>query len=387
MNPTAVSYRQPDAFARLTAVLPQLGAQAAHHDDCDEFVAANYVALKNARMMSLAVPRELAGDGLDAASLAPLLGKMAQSCSSTALAFAMHTHVVALTAWRWTHQKAPVEGLLKRVADEQIVLISSGGSDWLDSSGAARRVDGGFAIEAVKNFASGVPAGTLLNTSAVYDDPQSGPTVLHFMVPLNSPHVKIEENWRAMGMRGTGSHQVRISGFFVPDSQVAARRPRGQWHLLFHLVSMIAIPILYSVYYGVAEALRNEAISAAKRRPLTPSLLQLAGALDTELAAARFALSDMLAASDGQPGPDTTNRVFLARGNLVRALTATGERALDLAQGAGYMRTGPIERLFRDIQAARFHPLTTQPQRDLAGRLALGVELDTPVGAGAAVAA
>jgi acyl-CoA dehydrogenase len=261
-------------------------------------------------------------------------------------------------------------------------LISSGGSDWLDSSGVARRVDGGFAIEAVKSFASGVPAGTLLNTSAVYDDPQAGPTVLHFMVPLNSPQVKIEENWRAMGMRGTGSHQIRMSGFFVPDSAVAGRRPRGQWHLLFHLVSMIAIPIVYSVYYGVAEALRNEAISAAKRRPLTPPLIQLAGALDTELAAARFALSDMLAASGGQPGPETTNRVFLGRANLVRALIATGERALDVAQGSGYMRTGPIERLFRDLQAARFHPLPTYPQQDVAGRMALGLELDAPLGAG-----
>src|SRR5262245_31818027 len=111
--------------------------------------------------MSAAVPHELGGDGSDAVALSPLLRTLAQSCSSTALAFAMHIYVVALLAWRWHNQKAPVDGVLKRVADDQIVLISSGGSDWQDRSGTARRVEGGFVIDAVKGYASGVPAGTL----------------------------------------------------------------------------------------------------------------------------------------------------------------------------------------------------------------------------------
>src|SRR5689334_9793518 len=309
-----------DVRQRLSQLLPQFAQEAARHDEADSFVAANYAALKNARLISAAVPKELGGDGMTMRELSSLLIDLAMSCSSTALAYAMHTHVVALTAWRWRNQKAPVDALLKRVADEQIVLISSGGSDWLDSSGTARRTEGGFLIDAVKGFASGVPAGTLLNTSAVYDDPQNGPTVLHFMVPLKDPHVTIEPTWHAMGMRGTGSHQVRINGFFVPDSGVAGRRPRGKWHPLFHLVSMIAIPLIYSVYYGVAQALRDAAIETAKRRPVTSPAVQLAGALDTELAAARFALADMVAASGGQPGPETTNRMFLGRANLVRAL-------------------------------------------------------------------
>ena len=181
-------------------------------------------------------------------------------------------------------------------------------------------------------------------------------------------------------MRGTGSNQVRLSGFFVADAAVAARRPKGLWHPLFHLVSMIAIPLVYSAYYGVAEALRGAAITSAQRRPRTPALVQLVGSLDTELAAARYALADMIAASEGQPGPETTNRVFLGRANLVRAVLATADRALDVAQGSGFMRAGGIERLFRDLQAARFHPLQPQAQQDIAGRMAFGLGLDGPVG-------
>lgn len=376
MNAIDTLSRQPDAFERSAALLPQITAKVEQHDGIDEFVAGNYAELQRARLMSAAVPQELGGDGLDAAALAPLLRGLARTCSSTALGFAMHTHVVALLAWRWRHQKAPVDAVLKRVAEEQIVLISSGGSDWLDSSGIARRVEGGFIIDAVKGFASGVEAGTLLNTSAIFDDPDSGPTVLHFMVPLKGPNVTIEPNWRALGMRGTGSHQVRIEGLFIADGAVGARRPRGVWHPLFHLVSMIAFPIIYSVYYGVGEALRDAALAVARRRPMAQSVVELVGAMETELAAARFALADMLEASAGKPGPETTNRIFLGRANIVRALTTLADRALDVAQGSGYLRSGPVERLFRDIQAARFHPLPTHAQQNLAGRMALGLDID-----------
>jgi acyl-CoA dehydrogenase len=203
--------------------------------------------------------------------------------------------------------------------------------------------------------------------------------VLHFMVPLSAREVTIEPSWRAMGMRGTGSHLVHIKGFLVADAAVAAKRPRGQWHPLFHMISMIAFPIIYSVYFGGAEAIRDAAVAAAKRKPVTPQLVDLVGALDTELAAARVALADMLAASATQPGPETTNRVFLGRSNIVRAIMATAEKALEVAHGAGYMRSSPIERLFRDLQAARFHPLTPHGQRDLSGRMALGLPIDGPL--------
>jgi acyl-CoA dehydrogenase len=374
--------RKPDRRApieRVASLLDSFAAAAADHDANDSFVAENYVLLRNARLMSAGVPTELGGDGLEVPQLAALLQTIAHACPATALAFAMHTHLIALLAWRWRHQKAPLDAVLKRVADEQIVLVSTGGSDWLDSSGSARKVEGGFAVDVVKGFASGIPAGALLNTSAVYDDPDAGPTVLHFMVPLSAKEVRIEPNWRAMGMRGTSSHVVRIEGFVVAEDKISARRPKGQWHMLYHLISIIAIPLIYAVYLGVAESLRDAAVAAAKRRPLTPQLVDLVGEVETDLAAARYALADMIAGSAEAPGLESTNRAFLGRGNFVSAAMRMAGNALELSAGSGYMRASPIERLFRDLQAARFHPLMSRPQRDLAGRLALGVAVDGPL--------
>lgn len=69
---------------------------------------------------------------------------LARHCSSTALAFSMHTHLVATLAYLWRAGNAAPETMLRRVAAENLVLVSTGGSDWLSGSGKLERVDGGF---------------------------------------------------------------------------------------------------------------------------------------------------------------------------------------------------------------------------------------------------
>jgi acyl-CoA dehydrogenase len=322
------------------------------------------------------VPREFGGGGATHAELATILGELARHCGSTALAFAMHTHQVAIAAWRWKHQKAPLDGLLKRVANERIVLLSSGGSDWLYGSGSATRVDGGFRIDARKVFVSGAPAGDLLMTSAVHDDPEAGPTVLHFAVPMKAPGVEIVPTWRVLGMRGTGSHDVLLKDVFVADAAIGGRRPQGKWHPLFHIISMIAFPLVYAVYVGVAQAARDVAVRQAARRRTDDHLVYTIGSIENELAAAHLALADMLAAAaTDRPGFEVTNRVMIGRALVARSVLKVGELAMEAAGGRAFFRDLGLERLFRDLQAARFHPLAEGAQRDYAGRMALGLEV------------
>lgn len=351
--------------------------RAAAVDDEDRFVAENYADLKASGLVSAGVPEELGGSGASHAEMCEVLRELGRHCGSTALAFSMHTHQVMTNAWRWRHAKAPVEGLLKRIAAERIILLSSGGSDWLQGSGSATREDGGFRIRARKIFTSGAPAGDLLLTSAVYEDPEAGPTVLHFAVPMSAPEVRIESTWRVMGMRGTGSHDVTIDGFFVPDSAVGGKRPQGKWHPLFHIISMVAIPLIYSVYVGVAEAARDLALSQASKRRGDHHLLHLVGGMENELAAARLALADMVAAAGlNAPGPVVTSRVFTGRTLVARSAIAAAEQAMLVAGGSAFYRGNGLERLFRDVQAARYHPLQEGLQHELAARVALGLDID-----------
>jgi acyl-CoA dehydrogenase len=54
----------------------------------------------------------------------------------------------------------------------------------------------------------------------------------------------------------------------------------------------------------------------------------------------------------------------------------TVERAMEAAGGASFYRRIGLERAFRDVQGARFHPLQEKPQLRYAGRLALSLDID-----------
>ncbi|WP_119301405.1 acyl-CoA dehydrogenase family protein [Dongia deserti] len=362
----------------LVAVARHLGQdfaqRAAEMDETDTFVGENYEALKSAGLVEAGVPKELGGGGHDVDALATMLRELAHHCSSTALAFAMHTHQVAIPAWRWVHQKAPVEPLLKRVAAERIILLTSGGSDWIAGSGKAEKVEGGYRITARKIFSSGAPAGNLLMTSAVWDSSDEGPQVLHFGVPMTSPNVRIIPVWKTLGMRATGSHDVLIDGHVVPDSAVALKRKAGEWHLVFHTIAMIAFPLIYAVYLGVAESARDIALELARKRRPDPHTTELAGKMETELRGAQLAHAAMLAAvRSNKPGPETTNEVMIGRSLVASHAIATVELAMEAAGGAAFYRAAGLERRFRDIQGARYHPLQSGPQAAFAGSIALGL--------------
>lgn len=362
-----------DWLALAESLGQQFAASEAIADAEDLFVADNIAQLKASGFTAAGVPSELGGGGASFTDLCAALRILGRYSSSTALAFSMHTHQVMVPTWRWHHQQAPVEGLLKRVVTEQLILVSSGGSDWLQSAGQAVKVEGGFLVTARKVFASGAPAGNLLMTSAVYDDPENGATVLHFAVPLNAPGVAIEPTWQALGMRGTGSHDVVLSDVFIPDAGVALRREQGKWHFIFHLISMIAIPLVYSVYVGVAEAARDRVIQLARKRPKEEHLCYLVGGLDNELMAARLALQHMIStAVVSHPSFETTNQIMTGRTLVAKAVLNVADLAMEIAGGSAFYRKLGLEKLFRDVQGVRYHPLREEAQRKLSSQLALG---------------
>lgn len=355
----------------------QFAARDAEADESDLFVADNIARLKSTELIAAGVPIELGGGGASYADLCTVLRILGRYCSSTALAFSMHSHQVMVATWRWRNQNAPVDGLLKRVATEQIVLLSSGGSDWLQSGGTAVKVEGGFLVNARKVFTSSAPAGNLLLTSAVYEAPV-GSTVLHFVVPMNAQGVSIEPTWQAMGMRGTGSHDVVLSDVFVPDAAVTLRREQGKWHPIFHIITMIAIPLIYSVYVGVAEAARDQAIQLAMKRRTDEHLCYMVGGLENELMAAKLALQHMIStAMISQPGFDTTNQIMTGRTLVAKAALNVVDLAMEVTGGSAFYRKLGLEKLFRDVQGVRYHPLREEAQRKLSGQLALGWGIST----------
>ena len=359
------------------SLTPEIASRAAQADDNDRFVGENYALLTTAGLVEAGVPEELGGGGADVNELAEMLRILARSCGSTALAFAMHTHQVAIPAWRWRHQKvAAVEPLLKRIAAERIIILSSGGSDWIGGSGHAEKVEGGYRITARKAFTSGAEAGTVLMTGAVFEDGDGNRSVIHFGAPMNAPEVRIEDTWRTLGMRGTGSNDVVFDNLFVPDASVAFTRKAGEWHPVFQVIATVAFPLIYAVYLGVAESARDIAVEMAKKRPTSDHVTSLAGRMDTALRAAQLAHRHMLAVvGENAPSAASVNEVMIGRSLVAKHAIEATELAMELAGGAGFYRVNGLERRFRDVQGARYHPLQPGAQAHYAGAMALGQDV------------
>jgi alkylation response protein AidB-like acyl-CoA dehydrogenase len=356
---------------------PIFARRADETTDEDRFVGDNFALLRSTGLVEAGVPKPLGGGDADVDELAAMLRTLGYHCGSTGLAFSMHAHQVAVPAWRWRYQNLlAVEPLLKRVAQERILLLTSGGSDWIAGSGKAEKVDGGYRITARKVFSSAAPIGDILMTSAVFESEGEPPTVLHFAIPMNSPHVKILDTWRSLGMRGTGSHDILIEGYVVPEAAVALRRKAGEWHPLFQIIATIAFPLVYSVYLGVAESARDIAITLAKKKQ-PRHLVELAGRLDTEVTGARLAHESMLSAVRlNAPSAATVNQVMIGKQLVTRHAMAAVDLAMELAGGSGFYRAAGLERRFRDLQAARYHPLQSRSQEEFAGAMALGLPVD-----------
>jgi len=359
---------------------PAFAARSAQLEASDTFVHENYDVLKSHRIFSAQVPTDLGGAGASHRDMCAFVRTLAHSCPSTALALSMHQHLVS--AARKNHQDGkPGKALLDKVGAGELVLISTGANDWLDSNGAAVRVDGGYRIKAVKPFASGSPVGDVAVTSCAFDCPEDGPSVLHFPVPMKSDGVVLMDDWEALGMRATGSQTIRFDDVFVPDAAIAMKRPRGPFHPAFAVIVTVAMPLIMSAYVGVAEAAANIARERAKSRQSDPVLPFQIGEMENLLVTAQMAVDSMIELADDlafAPSEELASQVLSRKTVCANHVIATVEKAIEAIGGSGFFRKTGLERLLRDAHAGQFHPLPEKRQQLFTGRLAMGL---TPVAA------
>lgn len=351
---------------------PMLAERAARVDADDAFVADNYELLKQAKLMSALVPSELGGGGASLGAMSAVLRELAGGCGSTALALSMHQHLVAATVWK-VRRGQPGKALLDKVLDGERVLVSTGARDWTASNGTAVRDGDGYRVSGRKAFASGSPVGDFLITSA---PSEAEGEVLHFAVPLAADGVRIERDWATLGMRATGSHTVVLEDVFVPAQAIAMRRPAGPYPAAFNVVLGVALPLITSVYVGVAEQAAALVTESLRGRTDAVSAL-LVGEMQNRLTVAQLAVADMVRIADGLDFPPElwVSTAMLTRKTLaVDAALATTEKALEATGGAGFYRRFGLERLLRDAHAGQFHPLPEKRQQLFCGRVALGLD-------------
>ena len=368
----------------LVAWAAQLGAEiapyAAEHDRDGTFVTEAFDLLRSSGYLAIAVPEELGGRGATIREVAMAQRALAHACGSTALASSMHMHVSLFTAWRYRRELPGAEATLKRIANEGIILVSTGGADFTQPRGTATAVDGGFRVSGRKVFCSQVPVGDVFSTMFVLDD-DGTKTVLNMAVPVKSDGVTIHDNWDTLGMRGTGSQDVTIEDVFVPEERVLARRPWGVVDPPLQVIASIAMPVITAVYLGVAEAARDAAVAAVAGTPRAedPTIQRQVGFMEDRLRVMSWALDGALRTVGDDPTPSMTTvaDVMAAKREIAIGGIEVCDAAMDVAGGGAYFRTSVIERCYRDVRGAKFHPFGPEQTLLHAGRVALGLPADS----------
>lgn len=365
-----------DWIEKARKLSPELDEVSARHDEDGSFVEESFTALKEEGLFKALIPTELGGGGAGIRDICEFIREISQHCPSTGLAYSMHSHLIAATVWKYKKGQ-PGEAMLKKVVDKDLILVSTGAGDWLESNGVLEKVAGGYRYTSKKPFASGSPAANLMVTSGRYEDPEKGPMVLHFPLSFAAEGVTRGTDWDTHGMRGTGSNTVTIDGAFIPAESIALSRERGPWHPAFNVISTIALPIIMSTYVGVAERAVALAVASAKKRGVSGEAQYLAGELSNELFTVRALWNAHIANAneyDFSPELSRATASVQAKTTIGEACIRTVSKAMELGGGSAFFRKGGIERLMRDARAAPYHPLQPKRQHLFSGRIALGLD-------------
>jgi acyl-CoA dehydrogenase len=194
-----------------------VGVAAQFADQVDRqarFPAETIAALKEARALSAAVPRELGGGGCGMRELTEMCSILAGACGSSAMVLAMHHIQVACLA-RHGSSSPELRQYLKDLVTHQYLLGSMTSEvgtqgDTRSSICAVQRADGRFTLNKDATTASYCAyADAILVTCRRAPDAAASDQVLVLVIQKEST-LKQTTTWDTMGMRGTCSPGFKL---------------------------------------------------------------------------------------------------------------------------------------------------------------------------------
>ncbi|MFV2087675.1 acyl-CoA dehydrogenase family protein [Micromonospora sp. LOL_021] len=378
-----------DALAAARRVVPRLAARAGEHDRSGTFPVADFADLRQEQLFGLMVPQRLGGRGAGFADYAEVAYELARGNGATALVFNMHASVTgALGAVDDNLAEAmglPDEALAAR---DQLLADAAAGAWYavaMSERGAGSRlsqlstvyhpVDGGYQIKGAKAFCSGAGHASGYLVAARHADDQS--VVSQFLVPADTPGLRVEQSWDSLGMRATCSHDLHLD--VTVDQRSLLGGVEGLALVVAQLMPHWMVASYAAVYAGVARAAVDAAVEHLTERGLThlPAVRARVGRADAAAAAALLTVREAARRVDADPGDPATNQ-WVWRAKLVAGNTAA-EVASSMLEAAGTSATRrghPLERLYRDARCGALHPPTSDVCADWLGVATIGGDPD-----------
>ena len=362
--------------------------RADQHDRESSFPNENIEAMQKSGFMAATVPEELGGLGLDSPhDLAVGVGRLARGDASTAIAANMHLVGGWAVTRIWRAGKAAGEEervrgpevLLRQIGAAQAVACAPGseaGTDLRHPLTEATRSEDGWLVNGRKIFGTMSPAANIFFvTLRVANDDGSFDFSLATIL-RGTEGMEIKDNWDALGMRGSGSHDVEFKDCRIPDTALFGREPWGSWTEMGFEIGITGNIGLVAASLGIAESARDLIVEMVKKRRKAPGNRTLAerypiqhtiAEIEIDLAACRAMLGRSGLAADAFFGEHARGAVDMeeihevqkdfqcAKWFVQRKSIEIVDRALTASGGAGYMTKSPLSRMYRDVRGALFH--------------------------------
>jgi alkylation response protein AidB-like acyl-CoA dehydrogenase len=338
----------------------------------------------------MTIPEELGGLGATLLERIKAQERLAQGCGATALAINMHFNALGLLIDLWRKLRdAKIENALRQIAQGR--LICGGSASEPDNAipvlrprATARRVAGGWLVNGRKIFGTQSIALDLYFSEATWVDSPQGETIITFVVPpRDTPGLVFKDDWHTMGMRATASRSAELKDAFVPETAVMLQRKTftrgGITELFLRAPFTIGAP-----YLGIAIAARNFVVEFMRDRPRyplktpmshLPSVYTKVGEMDVLIEGARAVLWKAAAEADTDEPASWARKSVAARMITMENSVRVVDLALRAVGGASYFKRLPLERYFRDVRAALYHPLDSDETLEFLGKSAFGIAL------------
>jgi alkylation response protein AidB-like acyl-CoA dehydrogenase len=395
MSTSLITIDAPQLTELPTDLLERLRSRAGELDRTNSYFTEDLAELREIGYLAAAVPTHLGGWGLDLAQMAASQRRLARYAPATALAMTMHTYWIGAAAELEKAGDSSQRWILEAAVNGEVVAAGHAetGNDIpvLLSTCAAERVNGGYVLTGRKQFGSNGPAWTWLGAHAIDASAPGGPQIVHAFVERTSPGVTVVETWDTLGMRPTQSHDTVLDSVFVPDARIGRVVPAGDGTDPY-LVAMLmwALPLIASVYVGIAERALELAASGARRKTSVaiergayayhPMVQHQVAEMYLELDAAQATVDrfvdDWVAGADH--GDAWVSKVYSMKWRAVEAAKRVVDIALDVSGGGGMFRGNELERLYRDVRCGGFHPGNYALAHEVIGKSVLGVLAEQP---------
>ncbi len=205
--------------------------------------------------------------------------------------------------------------------------------------------------------------------------------------------VTLTDNWRAMGLKGTGSGLMSIDEVFVPERRtiLLSRRPpepsRPYGPLYAFPPQVMAALAIAAVGCGIATAASQDFVAVMAEKldrswPPEPRAVvqaEVAQATARQRGARALLQEEVIraweiAVAKGRLSPPILARLRLAATHAARVSAETCRLVQDWAGGDGVPLAGPLERRLRDAQTLTAHALVSPRNFQELGKAMVSAE-------------